>query len=92
MPLSDFDVAGGSVFSHALSVFVFFSCLLRDRSTLALMLVLIALVSYPQIYKVELKICSHCILVLDLKRNGSKHVVQKCMYRFVPVDHDFTAN
>ena len=33
-----------------------------------------------------------CILVLNLTRNGSKHVVQKCMYRFVPVDNDFTAN
>ena len=40
MPLSDFDIAGGSVFSLASAVFVFFSCLLRDRSTLALMLVL----------------------------------------------------
>ena len=35
----------------------------------------VALVSYSQIYKVELKICSYCILVLDLKRKGSKHVV-----------------
>ena len=48
--------------------------------------------SYPQIvYKNGLKICSYCILVLDLTRNGSKHV-QKCMYRFVPVDSDFTTN
>ena len=47
---------------------------------------LIAPVSYPQIYKVESKICSYCILILDLTRNESKHVVQKCMYRFVPVD------
>ena len=44
---------------------------------------MVALVSYTQIYKVELKICSCCILVFDLKRKGSKHVVQKCMYRFV---------
>ena len=43
MPLSDFDIAGGSVFSHTSAVFVFFSCLLRDRSTLALILVLMPL-------------------------------------------------
>ena len=43
MPLSDFDIAGGSVFSHTSAVFVFFSCLLWDRSTLALMLVLMPL-------------------------------------------------
>ena len=42
------------------------------------------------IYKVELKICSCCILVLDLKRKGSKYVVQKCMYRFVSVDSDYS--
>ena len=42
-----------------------------------------ALVSYSQIFKVELKICSYCILVLDLKRNGS--MSKKCMYRFVSV-------
>ena len=57
-------------------------------SSYKLVAMLLALVSYPQIYKVELKICSYCILknVLDLKRNGSKRVVQNCIYRFVSVD------
>ena len=98
MPLSDVDVACGSVFLGTSTVLVvFFNCPLRGRSTLALALVLtpvatfffffLFFVSFPQIYKVELKkVCSCCILVLDLKRKGSKHVVQKCMYRFVSVD------
>ena len=50
MPLSGFDVAGGSVFSHASSVFVFFSCLLQDHSTLALMFVLMPLSDFDVAY------------------------------------------
>ena len=57
--------------------FLFFEVLLSSSSWHS------ALVSCPQIYEIELKIF-HCILALNLTRNGSKHFVQKCMYRFVP--------